>query len=573
MSELALPPQVLAEIGSPIRENRLAIVDQLGQFSAGADLALAAAARDALQHLTEDDSRSVAAAASAALERTAVRLSPDRIDFGQVPPDAPRLTADILVDGPPLAIAAATLTVSGPGLRAMLSGRRLRVVWLPRSDWLDGSVTVRGPAGWADVRVTGQVMAGAPTRATVEARLRASDGVRGLSAARMTVLPAPAPRRRKRTGATVLVAGLAALVVLGGVGVAVAMTTDNGQNETPLAAAPTGAAPSVQALPTLPAVPVVPKAQISRVPVAKRVTSIAKPAVLTTFRVGDEPEGVIVSPDGRTVYVANQNSRILSVVDAATRKVTPVRLRNTPRFVATSRDGRFVYVSMYEDDKRTGSGVAVVDAARRTVTRYLTTGMQPYTLSVAPDGRLWVPIHSEGRVEIYQAGSLAPAGQVKLPPNPHAVAFSPDTMRAFTANHESNSVSVIDMRTNRLVKSITVSKAPHSIAASADGRTVLVAGYEADRADLIDTVTLKRSGPYPVGNEPQAMAFAPDSRHAYVVNEEGNSVSVLNGRTGAVTATVPVGRSPRSIGMSPDGRLAYVSNGDDNTVSVLRVGE
>ncbi len=570
MSELALPPEVLSEIGSPIRENRLAIVDQLAEFSAGGDLTLAAAARDALQQLTQDDSRSVAAAASAALERTAVRLRPDRIDFGQVPPDAPRLTADILVDGPPLAIAAATLTVSGPGLRAMLSGRRLRIVWLPRSDWLDGSVTVRGPAGWADVRVTGQVLAGAPARAVVEARLRASDGARGLSAARMTVLPAPAPRRRRRTGATVLVAGLAALVVLGGVGIAVAMTSDDQGAAPPVAApasTPPGPTPNVQAAPA------VPKAEVSRVPVAQRVTSVAKPTVLTTFKVGDEPQGVIVAPDGRTVYVANQNSRILSVIDAATRRVTPVRLRNTPRFVATSRDGRFVYVSMYEDDKRTGSGVAVVDAARRTVLRYLNTGLQPYTLSVAPDGRLWVPIHSEGRVEIYAAGTLARVGQIKTPPNPHAVAFSPDTMRAFTANHESNSVSVIDMRTNRLVHSIPVSRAPHSIAASADGRTVLVAGYEADRADRIDAVSLRRSSPVPVGDEPQATAFAPDSRHAYVVNEEDNSVSVLNGRTGAVTATVPVGRSPRAIGMSPDGRLAYVSNGDDNTVSVLRVGE
>lgn len=571
MSERGLPPHLLSEIGSPIREVRLAAVEELAELAAGADLAVAAAARAALQHLMADDSRSVAAAAAAVFECTAVRLNPDRVDFGQVPPEAPRLTADVLVEGPPLAIAAATLTVSGPGLRAMLSGRHLRIVWLPRSDWLDGSVTVRGPAGWADVRVTGQVTTGAPSRAAVEARLRASDGARGLSAARMTVLPAAPSPRRRRAGATILVAGLAALVVLGGVGVAVAMTNGDRPAVT-TGARPTSAPPPEES--PQPATPRAAKAPgLQRIPLAQRVQSLARPAVVGTIRVGAEPEGVVVSPDGRTVYVANQGSRILSVVDAASRRVTPVPLRNTPRFVATSRDGRFVYVSMYEDDKRTGSGVAVVDAARRKVLRYLSTGMQPYTLSVAPDGRLWVPIHSEGRVEIYTAGDLAPAGKITLPPNPHAVAFSPDTMRAFTANHESNSVSVIDMRTNRLVRSIPVSRAPHSVATSPDGRTVLVAGYEADTADLIDTASLRRTGPFPVGDEPQAMAFASDSRHAYVVNEEDNTVSVLNGRTGARVATIGVGRSPRTVGVSPDGRLAYVSNGDDNTLSVLRVGE
>src|SRR4051794_7684206 len=160
MSEHGLPPDVLTEIGSPIRETRMTAIDELARIASGPDLSLAAEARHALQALTEDDSRSVGAAAAAALGRTSVRLTPDRLDFGQVAPGTPRLVADVLVEGPPLAVAAATVTVSGPGLRAMLSGRRLRVVWLPRSDWLDGSVTVRGPAGWADVRVTGQVAAG-----------------------------------------------------------------------------------------------------------------------------------------------------------------------------------------------------------------------------------------------------------------------------------------------------------------------------------------------------------------------------------------------------------------------------
>jgi YVTN family beta-propeller protein len=568
MSERGLPPHVLTGIDSPIRETRLTGVDELARLVNGADLAMAAAARLALVRLTEDDSRSVAAAAATALERTAMRLSPDRVDFGPVPAGTPRLVADVLVQGPPLAVATATVTVSGPGLRAKLSGRQLRVVWLPQSDWLDGLVTVRGPAGWADVAVSGQVTAAEPmSQAAVEARLREVDGIGGLRVARVTVLPPPPVRRR--VGATVLLAGLTALVLLGGVGVAVALTTGE-QPDRPAAAAPAPTSAPTTASGSAPAAPAPPA--VSRVPLAHRVVSVGKPAVVGTIRVGAEPEGVTVSPDGRTVYVANQSSHLLSVVDAGSRRVTTVPLRDTPRFVTTSRDGRLVFVSMYEDDK-SGSGVAVVDAASHKVVRYLTTGIQPYTLAVGPDGRVWVPIHSQRRVEIYTAGDQRPAGRVLVPPNPHAVGFSASLMRAFTPDHESNAVSIIDLRTDRLLKSIPVSRAPHSLAVSPDGKTVLVAGFEANAVDLIDAATLRRTGPFRVGSKPQSVAFAADGGHAYVVNEGGNSVSVLDGHTGALTATIGVGRSPRTVAVSPDGLLAYVSNGDDDTISVLRVGE
>ena len=88
-----------------------------------------------------------------------------------------------------------------------------------------------------------------------------------------------------------------------------------------------------------------------------------------------------------------------------------------------------------------------------------------------------------------------------MPPNPHAVAFSGGLRRAFTANHESNAVSIIDMRTDRLVKSVPVSRSPHSVAVSPDGRTVLVAGYDANTADLIDARTMRRTGPFRVGEQ------------------------------------------------------------------------
>ncbi|MEU7909395.1 YncE family protein [Actinoplanes sp. NPDC049118] len=574
MSEEFLPRHVLTEIDSPIRESRLMGVGELAQLVTSSDLAMAAAAQLALRRLSDDDSRSVAAAAATVLGRTAVRLNPDRVDFGEVPAGTPHLVADVLVEGPPLAFATATVTAAGPGLRAALTGRHLRILWQPRSDWLDGSITVNGTAGWAEVRVTGRVAQSEPAfQAALEAQLQAEAGVGGGNAARVTVLPAPPARRR--AGAAVVIAGLTTLALLGGAGVAMALTNGAERDPPPVAApgTPVTTAPApLSAAVGGPATAAPAPSALARVPLALRAASTSRPAAIATIRVGNEPEGVAVSPDGRTVYVANQSSRILSVMDAASRRVTAVTLRHTPRFVTTSRDGGLVFVSMYEKDM-SGSGVAVVDATSRRVVRYLATGVQPFTLAVCPDDRLWVPIHSKGRVEIYATADQRPDGQVTVPPNPHAVAFSASQRRAFTANHESNAVSIIDMRTDKVLRSVPVSRSPHSVAVSPDGGTVLVAGYEANTADLIDAKTMRRTGPFRVGRQPQSVAFAGDGRHAYVVNEGDDTVSVLNGHTGAVTATVRVGRSPRTVAVSPDGRLAYVTNGGDDTISVLRVGE
>ncbi|MDY7085006.1 MAG: beta-propeller fold lactonase family protein [Actinomycetota bacterium] len=396
----------------------------------------------------------------------------------------------------------------------------------------------------------------------------------------------PPPSRTRRRGKGLIIAGATALVLLAGTGLAAAVTLRNDQSsptkQEQVAQPPanqqgrtggsgdnggdqgsgagrgdeTGSGNAGQGNAEQ-------KGNGQAVP-----ASLDKPAVAGTIEVGDEPEGVAVSPDSRTLYVANQNSRILSVADLQSGQVRNVTLRNTPRFVTVSQDGRRVFVSMYEDDL-SGSGVAVVDAQKLTVLRNLRTGVQPYALAVAPDGRLWVPIHGGRNVEIYESEKLT--GRVFVPENPHAVSFGTDGQRAFTPDHESSTVSVIDTRNDKRLKSIPVSAAPHSLAVSPDGRTVVVACFQANAVDLIDTGTLERRGPFKVGRKPQAAAFAVDSGHAYAVNEAGNSVSVIDPASGKVTATVPVGRSPRTMAVAPNGKFAYVSNGGDDTVTILRV--
>lgn len=555
-------------LGDPRASIRLSAVRQLGLVAAGPDLDNAADARHSLSRAAGDPDETVALAALDELDRTALRLPGGVVDFGPVSPFTPRLAEDVHIDGPPLARASA-VTVSGPGLRAWISGSLLHLAWTPNGRRLDGTVTLSGPAGDAKLQVLGDIRADVPVAAGAAARRRALNDLGGLRDTTTRLVPPSAPPPRTvqpgrwpmsgdggppagRRRLLSIFAGVLVLLVLSGVGIR-ALIDRRGSGAVSAASADTriGAAPSRPGPDSLPA-------------------SVGTPTVVATWKVGAEPEGVAVSPDSRTLYVANQKSHVMSVIDTASGTVSSLTLPNQPHFVTMSNDGKRVYTSLY-DDLFQGSGVAVIDTADDRLERVTPTGPQPYDIGVAPDGRIWVPIHSAHRVEVYTADGTRRDATITVPANPHSVGFSPDGTFAYTPNHESNQVTMIIARTNSVGKTVGVGRSPHNLAVSPDGGRILVAEFNADKAELLDTTDLSRVAQTPVGRQPQCVAFAADGKHGYVVNEGSDTVSVLDVGTGKVTATVAVGRSPRAVVSSPDGRFAYVTDGGSDSVTVLKV--
>ncbi|GIF07403.1 hypothetical protein [Actinoplanes siamensis] len=372
----------------------------------------------------------------------------------------------------------------------------------------------------------------------------------------------PGNRRRLRVAGILLLALiLAAAGYLG-----IRYTSGKGKSDA-------GTAPAVTQSRAQPGNPGTAASAIPTEPTAAIPASLAVPVVVDTIEgVGREPEGVAVSPDSRTVYVADQGARQVFFIDAGSGKATPLAVPNTPRFLALSRDGARLYVSMFEDDF-SANAMAVIDTASRSVITSVKTGPRPFEPAVAPDGRVWLPIHNGARVEIYDGATLARRSQISVPPNPHWIDFTPDGTRAFTSDHESNKMSVIDTRTLKVLANLSVGRSPHSVAVTPDGRTVVVTNYDVNTVESYDTRTLKLTRRYQVGKLPQAVIVSPDGVHAYVVNEGSDTLSVLDLQTRKVTATIEVGDSPRVVALSRDGLRLFVTAGRDGAVTVLRAAE
>ncbi|MEV6302821.1 beta-propeller fold lactonase family protein [Actinoplanes sp. NPDC051861] len=374
----------------------------------------------------------------------------------------------------------------------------------------------------------------------------------------------PEPERNRKTGRIAAIL-LLVLLLAGGtyLGARFALTGNDSKDNNaappqPTAAAPTATEPTETAAPTEPTQPT-----------QAAPASIAKPAVVDTFKFGQEPEGVAVAPDNRTVYVADQNSKDVHFIDLESRDIAAVKVANTPRFLAVSEDGSRLYVSMFENNF-TGNGLAVIDTGKRSVIKTIRTGPRPFEPAVAPNGQVWLPIHNGARVEIYDPETLTEAGRLSVPPNPHWVTFSPDGKIAYTANHESSQISVVNAEDRIVTRNVKVGRSPHSIAVTPDGRTLIVTNYDLDTVEVFNTADMKRLHKINVGKEPQAVVTSTDGKHAYVVNEGSDNLSVVDLPSGKVVSTVKTGDSPRVIAISPDGLRLYVTDGRGRSVTVLK---
>ncbi|MHA5050702.1 protein kinase domain-containing protein [Streptomyces sp. SD15] len=203
-------------------------------------------------------------------------------------------------------------------------------------------------------------------------------------------------------------------------------------------------------------------------------------------------------------------------------------------------------------------------------------GSRPWGVAVLPDGsRAYVANFDSGSVSVIDTAANRTVGSpISVGKQPVGVAVSPDGRRAYVANGASDSVSVIDTAANRTVGSpIPVGSGPAAVAVTPDGRRAYVTNSGSDSVSVIDIATNRTVGsPIPVGKHPAAVAVLPDGRRAYVTNigSEVGSVSVIDIATNrTVGSPISVGKQPDVVAVSPDGRRAYVANIISDSVSVI----
>ena len=282
---------------------------------------------------------------------------------------------------------------------------------------------------------------------------------------------------------------------------------------------------------------------------AVAVIDTAQNKVLSTIAVPKGPHGLVVTPDGRKVYVSSDGASTVSVIDtAADRVVASIDVGANPHGLAVSGAGSRVLVSGWGSNR-----ALVIDTATDRVIGEVPIA-QPHNGTLSRDGRTaWVASQQQGATALVRLNlaTWKEVARVPLDKTPRGLELSPDGRRVFFTLAGVNAIQVLDTATNEIVTQIPVGTSPHYTPFTPGGRWALAVIQGPGELGILDTTSNTLAGTVAVGKAPHWSTSSSDGHTAYVTNEGSNDVSVVDLANRTVTATIAVGNAPRKIAVQP----------------------
>jgi DNA-binding beta-propeller fold protein YncE len=289
--------------------------------------------------------------------------------------------------------------------------------------------------------------------------------------------------------------------------------------------------------------------------------------------------------EGRELYlVTNAAGTTLSYVDLQRGVIDRVEVGTAPFDLALDQQGR-AYVT-------TAEGVAVVDIQQRRRTALIPyqadvgrAGFGEYRkggmgIRVSADGsRVYVGVYLGSRpshLEIMDTAKERVIGSVALGIRPFQLILSPDRQQLYSIDHDSYSVTVVDLAT---LKSRTLALAPlgyaafdkpHYAATGADGSLILP--LQGKVLALLDPASGKlQTMPLSADTHQHGITLSRDKNTAFIVGtgpagraSSGPSLSVVNLQNGK-ERLIPLEREHEQVVLNSDESRAILTGGNSFT--------
>ena len=231
-----------------------------------------------------------------------------------------------------------------------------------------------------------------------------------------------------------------------------------------------------------------------------QVIDTATQSVVQTLVTGNvDPQGMVFSPNGSTLYVANNRTGTNTVsvysVNAISGMLTQtgtIAAGTQPRALAISPDGSTLYVV-----NQTGNNVSVVSTATNAITATFAVGSQPISIAINAAGT-----------------------------------------RLYVGNAGSQSVTVIDTANNSVVTTVATSVTSNAIAVSRNGQFFYVVGSSSNQGLIYNATSNALVGTFSSASSPNGLVISPDGSTLYVTNggsSDGQAFSI-DASTGLLTS-------------------------------------
>ena len=268
------------------------------------------------------------------------------------------------------------------------------------------------------------------------------------------------------------------------------------------------------------------------------------------------------------------NDSTISVIDPVlgisnyTQLFTMIYLKNPGEDWTADREEKFLFITMPKSH-----AVAVANTETFKLVKEIPAGQRPIRIAAQPDKKyLWVGNEpsqkDESGVTVIDADKQEAVARIKTGGGRHEFAFTDDNRYAFVTNGADNTLSVVDIKKLKLVKTIKTGGRPLAVDYSGQSKAAYVASEDGSIL-VVDGKTLRVVKTLALKPGISALRFAPGERWAFVANARENTFSIIDASNNSVAHTIKAGKEPDQIIFTK--AFAYIHSRKAPTVTLLEL--
>ena len=239
-----------------------------------------------------------------------------------------------------------------------------------------------------------------------------------------------------------------------------------------------------------------------------------------------------------------------------------LRLRDAPTDIAVSAGGAVLATRAY------AASVERLDLPRLTSVASVPVGCNPVRLVFDRSGRrAYVSNQMSDSISVIDVATNRRVDDIAVRGWPAPVLISPDERTLFVTTNADN-LYAIQLATKRVVAVIPLPATSHHLTLHPSGKVLYVATRAAGTVMEIDATTFQILRTFPVGGQTQALAVSADGTELYVADEAGG-LDVLDLRRGMQAAAVRLDGRAYGLALSRDNRQLYVGLVTSEKVQVV----
>jgi YVTN family beta-propeller protein len=169
---------------------------------------------------------------------------------------------------------------------------------------------------------------------------------------------------------------------------------------------------------------------------------------------GEDPHMVLFDAAGEWAYVSNSSSGGVAAIQVATGETLVIPTGKRPQGGVLSPDGRTIFLTNSD-----GNTISLIDTSQRKVIGEIKTGDGPNRVTITPDGRTLVYSLSRAHAAAFaDVASRKELQQIPLAGQPLSLTMSRDGKWAFSGVQDKDKVHVIDVAKRQIVHTIDTPK-------------------------------------------------------------------------------------------------------------------